>query len=198
MDAQTHLVAPYSVLGYLALTPCVSLFALDHNRLLDVPATLLGSLLLLGGALMVLSGIHAQHRGDQSAAVRFVPLGLFWFSMIGFYVLPELKIGSAPSPLSLLIYLTFWGVFAALLFLGSFAGNAAEQLTFCALMIHLLAMALGEIRPNPFIADIAAIAGVVTGSAAFYLAITGIWCRRQGRALFLGTPKNNPDSSLSH
>lgn len=198
MAAQTHLTTPPPILGYLALAPCVSLFALDHTRLLHIPAALLGSILLLGGALMVLSGVHAQQRGDHSAAVRFVPLGLFWFSMIGFYVLPELKVGSAPAALSLLIYLTFWGLFAALLFLGSFAGNPAVQLTFCALMINLLAMAMGEIRPNPFFADMAAIAGSVAGLAAFYLAAMGVWCRWQGRALSLVPPKNKAGSSVSH
>ncbi len=198
MAAQKHLPTSPPVLGYLALAPCVSLFALDHNRLLDIPATLLGAILLLGGVLMVFSGVHAQQRGDQSTAVRFVPLGLFWFSMIGFYVLPELKVGSAPTALSLLIYLTFWGLFAALLFLGSFAGNLAMQLTFCALMVNLLTMAMGEVRPNPFFADMGAIAGVVAGLAAFYLASTGVWCHWQERALSLMATKNKAGSSGSH
>jgi len=190
--------ASHPALGYIALAPCVSLFALDHNHLLPVPPALLGSILLLGGVLMVFSGVHAQQRRDNSTAVRFVPLGLFWFSMIGFYILPKLAIGSAPAPLSLLIYLTFWGLFAALLFLGSFAGNLAVQLTFCALMINLLAMASGEIRSNPFFADLAAIAGTLAGLAALYTAAANLRCRWQERSLTLLSTKNKAGSSVSH
>ena len=191
------------MLAYLALAPTVGLFALNHAGALDISPVILTFVLLVGGALQVLSGLQARQSGQMAGAVAFIPLGLFWFSMVGFYQFPAMGFGRSPAPLNMLIYLTMWGLFVAILYLASFEQSRAQQLVFSTLMICLLLMAVSEIRDNLVFDSVAAAAGVVSALAAFYIGLAEMVNHGLGRDLLpLGQlPKAlNPaaDEQLSH
>lgn len=172
-----------SALGYLALAPSVFLFTLDHAGLLSVAPEILTWILLLGGALQLAAGLRARQAGQMATAAVFLPLGLFWFSMVGFCLLPAMGIGRAPTALQLLVYLTLWGLFAALLYLGSFRSSRVLQLVFCSLMISLLLMAVSAIRDNLVFDGAAAIAGAVCGLGSLYSGLAACLNRGCGREL---------------
>lgn len=155
-------------LGYLALAPTVGLFTLNHAGAMQIDPEVMTFVLLIGGAMQIIAGLQARQAGELASAAAFIPLGLFWFSMIGLYQFPAMGIGHPSSPLNMLIYLTMWGLFAAILYLGSFQQNRALQLVFSMLMISLLLMAVSEIRNNQVFDSAAAAAGLVSGVAAFY------------------------------
>ena len=156
------------ILGFLALAPTVGLFTLNHAGTTQIDPVVMTMLLLIGGTLQVVAGLKSRLSGQMASAAAFIPLGLFWFSMIGLYQLPAMGIGHTSSPLSMLIYLTMWGLFVAILYLGSFQQNRALQMVFSMLMISLLLMAVSEIRNNQVFDSAAAAAGVASGLAAFY------------------------------
>jgi hypothetical protein len=166
------------VLGYLALSPTVILFTLNHAQVTQIDPVIMTFVLLVGGAMQVLAGLKARQSGQLASAAAFIPLGLFWFSMIGLYQFPAMGIGHSSSPLNMLIYLTMWGFFVAILYLGSFQQNRALQMVFSMLMISLLLMAVSEIRNNQVFDSAAAAAGVVSGLAAFYTGLAK--CVNQG------------------
>ena len=104
------------VLGFLALAPTVALFTLNHGGILHTDPVVMTMLLLIGGTLQVVAGLKSRQSGQMSSAAAFIPLGLFWFSMIALYQLPAIGIGHTSSPLIMLTYLTMWGLFVAILY----------------------------------------------------------------------------------
>jgi succinate-acetate transporter protein len=156
------------VLGFLALAPTVALFTLNHGGILHTDPVVMTMLLLIGGTLQVVAGLKSRQSGQMSSAAAFIPLGLFWFSMITLYQLPAMGIGHTSSPLIMLTYLTMWGLFVAILYLASFQQNRVLQMVFGMLMISLLLMAVSEIRDNTVFDIAAAISGVAAGLSAFY------------------------------
>lgn len=171
------------VLGYLALAPTVALFTLNHAGLTQLDPEIMTFVLLIGGALQIIAGLQARLSVQMASAAAFIPLGLFWFSMIGLYLFPAMGIGHGSSPLNMLIYLTMWGLFAAILYLGSFQQSRVLQLVYSMLMISLLLMAVSEIRDNQVFDCAAATAGVVSGLASFYTGLAIIVNRGCGREL---------------
>lgn len=173
--------APF--VGYLALAPSVSLFALDHSGAISLPPALLSLVLLVCGTLQLLCGLQSRQKGQLGSAAIFLPLGLFWFSMVGCYMFPAMGIGHAPRAMSMLVYLTMWGGFAALLYLGSFQQHRTLQLVFSTLMICLLLLAVSEIRDNSVFDSAAATAGCLSGLAALYTGLAHLVNRGLGRSL---------------
>lgn len=173
--------APF--VGYLALAPSVGLFALDHGGLVDISPTLLSLVLLFCGSIQILCGLQSRQRGQLGSAAVFLPLGLFWFSMVGCYLFPALGIGKTPGAMNMLVYLTMWGLFAALLYLGSFQQHRTMQLIFSTLMVCLLLFAVSEIRDNPVFDSVAAAAGCMSGLSALYTGLAHWVNRGLGRTL---------------
>lgn len=162
-------------LGLLALALTVSTYAFSQIKLFQTPVTSLGTVLLIGGGLQILSGLHSHTEGQGSARTTLVPLGLFWLSLIGFEIFPELGLGRHPSPVALVAYLSMWGFFAALLFLGSFRQNRALQLIYGALMICLLLQAMGTLKANPLLLLFGSLAGLICGLAAGCTALAQLY-----------------------
>ena len=166
-------------LGLLALALTLLTYALKQTGLPVPPATL-GTVLLLGGGLQLLAALLARH---SSAGASLLPLGLFWLSLIGFEVFPHLGIGRQPQPAVMVAYLSMWGFFVALLFLGSFRQNRALQVVFGGLMICLLLLALGRMRGNPVLLTGAGLAGIISALAAAYTALAQLCNRGVGRVV---------------
>ncbi len=173
--------APF--VGYLALAPAVSLFALDHSGAIALPPAVLAFVLLSCGAVQIICGLQSRQRGQMGSAAVFLPLGLFWFSLVGCALLPAMGIGHAPAAVSMLVYLSMWGLFAALLYLGSFQQHRTLQLIFSTLMVCLLLLAVSEIRDNPVFDSAAATAGTLSGLASLYTGLAHWVNRGLGRNL---------------
>jgi len=176
-------------LGLLALALTLMTFSLEQTEFIIPPATSLGTILLLGGGLQLMAGL--QNRNSNSGAA-LLPLGLFWLSLIGFQVFPDLGFGRQPQPTVMVAYLSMWGFFVAILFLASFRQSRALQLVFGALMICLLLLALGQLRNNPVFLFSGGIAGMIGALAAGYTALAQLCNQGAGRVLFpLGYWRNS-------
>lgn len=181
MVNQSETSAPF--IGFLALAPSISLFTLDHSGAVNIPPALLAFVLLACGTIQILCGLQSRHKGQLGFTAVFLPLGLFWISLVGCYLLPAMGIGHTPGATSMLVYLTMWGLFAALLYLGSFRQHKTLQLIFCTLMVCLLLVAVGEIRDNPVFDSAAATAGTLSGLTSLYIGLAYWVNRGLGRTL---------------
>ncbi len=170
-------------LGLLALAISISTYAFGQTGLATPPATTLGTVLLLGGGLQIMAGMRSRHCGSLSATATMLPLGLFWLSLIAFEVFPTLGFGQTPGAVTMVAYLSMWGLFAAILFLGSFQQSRALQLVFAALMFCLLFLAMGKLRGNPVFLIIGGISGVVCGLAAGYTGLAQLFNQWMGRSI---------------
>lgn len=157
--------------GLLALVPTISLYPLTRAGLVHISPSLLGLILILGGAIQFSSGLTARKQGNHSGSAALIPLGMFWMSLLGFHIFPALGLGEQPNAVAMTSYLTMWGFFAAILYLGSFRQSKVIQTLFGSLMICLLSLGLAEIRENPVYFYSAAIAGSVCSLSALYAGV---------------------------
>jgi succinate-acetate transporter protein len=171
-------------LGLLALAISIGTYAFGQTKLLPLPTTTLGTVLLLGGGIQIMSGMHSRQNGSISATATMLPLGLFWLSLIGFEVFPGLGFGHPPGAVTMVAYLSMWGLFAAILFLGSFQQSRALQLVFATLMFCLLFLAMGKLRGNIVFLLIGGISGILCGLAAGYTGLAQLFNKWTGRPVF--------------
>lgn len=171
-------------LGLVALAFSAITYAFSQSGYMSTPATTLGTVLLLGGGLQIMAGIRSRQLGSLSATATMLPLGLFWLSLIAFEVFPALGYGKPPSAVTMVAYLSMWGLFAAILFLGSFQQSRALQLVFAALMFCLLFLAMGKLRNNPVFLVVGGVSGMVCGLAAGYTALAQLFNQWMGRSIF--------------
>jgi succinate-acetate transporter protein len=171
-------------LGLLALAISISTYAFSQTGYTHTPAATLGTVLLLGGGMQIMAGMRSRQYCGPSALATLLPLGMFWLSLIGFEVFPRLGFGQTPGAVTMVAYLSMWGLFAAILFLGSFQQSRALQLVFSALMFCLLFLAMGKLRNNPVFLVIGGISGVVCGLAAGYTGLAQLFNQWMGRPVF--------------
>lgn len=186
-------------LGLLALALTLFTFALGQTGLIIPPASSLATVLLLGGGLQILAGLQGR---NPQAAGTMLPLGLFWLSLIGLKVFPELGVGQAPQPAVMVAYLSMWSFFITLLFLASSRQSRALQWVFGSLMICLMLLALGNLRGNPVFLISGGVVGVFGALAAGYAGLAQLFNHGAGRAVLpLGNlanpPENQQESSLA-
>ena len=170
-------------LGLLALALSISTYAFSQTGIANTPAATLGTVLLLGGSMQIMAGMRSRQHSSLSASATMLPLGMFWLSLIGFEVFPKLGFGQSPGAVTMVAYLSMWGLFAAILFLGSFQQSRALQLVFSALMFCLLFLAMGKLRDNPVFLVIGGISGVVCGLAAGYTGLAQLFNQWMGRPI---------------
>ena len=183
----TNLPAPQNKipsLGLIALSLSISTYAFSQTGLYNTPAATLGTVLLLGGGLQIMAGVRSRQFGSLSATATMLPLGMFWLSLIGFEVFPRLGFGESPGAVTMVAYLSMWGLFAAILFLGSFQQSRALQLVFSALMFCLLFLAMGKLRNNAVFLVIGGVSGIVCGLAAGYTGLAQLLNQWMGRPIF--------------
>ncbi|SHJ38518.1 hypothetical protein SAMN02745165_02262 [Malonomonas rubra DSM 5091] len=171
-------------LGLLALALSITTYAISQTGYLSTPAATLGTALLLGGGLQIMAGIRSRNAGSPSATATMLPLGLFWLSLIAFEVFPKLGLGKTPGAVTMVAYLSMWGLFAAILFLGSFQQSRALQLVFSTLMFCLLFLAMGKLRDNAVFLLIGGVSGLICGAAACYTAMAQLFNQWMGRSIF--------------
>ncbi len=187
--------APLPSLGLLALSVTLMTYSIGHIGPIKPPPTSMGTVLLLGGILQIYSSLSTRQTGQHCATtIGMLPLGLFWLSLVGLEIFPELGFGSIPGPSTMVAYLSMWGFYASLLFLNSFRQNHALQTLFGGLMICLLLLALGALRENPVFLISGGVAGLVAGLAAGYTGLAQLCNQGVGRTVLpLGQWQNGLD-----
>ena len=101
--------------------------------------------------------------GNTFATVAFGSYGLFWYSFVILLILPKMGLAAAPDVASLTAYLFMWGVFTAVMFIGTLKISRGLQAIFGTLAILFFLLALGEITETPTITLIAGYEGILTG-----------------------------------
>lgn len=134
--------APLGLLGFGMTTVLLNL----HNAgYYELNSMILGMGLCYGGAAQIIAGIMEWKKGNTFATTAFISYGFFWLSLVALIVLPKIIPGViATNETSLAAYLAMWGVFTAVMFLGTFRLNRALQVVFGSLTILFFLLAIGD------------------------------------------------------
>jgi succinate-acetate transporter protein len=119
--------------------------------------------------------------GRVRSAVTLLPLGIFWLSLISYQVFPRLGIGQTPNSITMFSFLSLWGLFMALLFLGSFRQSLAVQVLYGAMMFSFLALAMDNLRDDRVFLFVGCLTGMVASGVAVYMFFAQLLQRYTGR-----------------
>jgi uncharacterized protein len=133
--------APLGLLGFGMTTVLLNL----HNAgFYELNSMVLAMGICYGGLAQIIAGIMEWKKGNTFASTAFVSYGLFWLSLVTLIVLAKLGWGAPSNDMAMAAYLGMWGLFTAVMFLGTLRLNRALQVVFGTLTILFFMLAIGD------------------------------------------------------
>ncbi len=178
--------APLGLMGFGMTTILLNI----HNAgFFPMDSMILAMGIFYGGLGQVIVGIMCYNRGDTFGTTAFTSYGLFWLTLVGAVVMPEM--GLQASPHSFMgWYLTLWGIFTGFMYIGSRCYPMAKQVVFGSLTILFALLAIRDFTGSELIGTIAGFEGIFVGASAIYFAMAQVLNAEYGREVLpVGKPK---------
>lgn len=185
MSTQLANPAPLGLMGFGMTTILLNI----HNAgFFPIDSMILAMGIFYGGLGQVIVGIMCFKRGDTFGTTAFTSYGLFWLTLVGLIVMPEM--GLAASPESFMgWYLALWAVFTGFMFIGSLCYPTAKQVVFGSLTILFALLALRDFTGSELVGTIAGFEGIFVGASAIYFAMAQVLNNEFGREVLpVGKP----------
>jgi succinate-acetate transporter protein len=179
--------APLGLMGFGMTTVLLNI----HNAgVFALGSMILAMGIFYGGIAQVIAGVLEYRKGNTFGVTAFTSYGLFWLSLVGILILPDIVPGvTAPEASALGWYLFMWGLFTFLMFISSLRKPTALQFVFISLSVLFWLLALGEFTGNSSITTIAGYEGIICGLSAIYLAMAEVINETYGRTVVpIGRP----------
>jgi succinate-acetate transporter protein len=165
--------APLGLLGFGMTTVMLNL----HNAgFFELNSMILAMGLCYGGTAQVIAGIMEWKKGNTFATTAFISYGFFWISLVTLVVLPKIIPSLTPAnETAMAAYLAIWGLFTAVMFLGTFRLNRALQVVFGTLTILFFLLAFGDYTAaSANFKHATGYEGLVCGFAAIYTGLAQV------------------------
>ncbi len=173
MTGSSSSVSPLEFPGpaLVALALSLAIYLLSLLGSYGPPPLLTGIVLVCGAVMQLVYACFSQQRGDSRTAAALLPFGIFWLSLVSFNVFPELGLGRHPNAITMFSFLSLWGFFVAILFLGSFRRSLAVQIFFGLLLFSLLSLSMDHLREDRVFLAIGCFSGFFSSLTAVYIAV---------------------------
>jgi hypothetical protein len=133
--------APLGLLGFGMTTVLLNL----HNAgFYELNTMVLAMGICYGGIAQVIAGSMEWRKGNTFATTAFISYGLFWLSLVTLIILTKLGWGAASNETAMAAYLAMWGLFTAVMFVGTLRLHRAGQIVFGSLAILFFLLAIGD------------------------------------------------------
>ena len=165
--------APLGLLGFGMTTVMLNL----HNAgFFELNSMILAMGLCYGGTAQVIAGIMEWKKGNTFATTAFISYGFFWISLVTLVVLPKIIPSLIPAnETAMAAYLAIWGLFTAVMFVGTFRLNRALQFVFGTLTVLFFLLAYGDFTgAGPGFKHATGFEGIVCGLAAIYAGLAQV------------------------
>ena len=164
--------APLGLLGFGMTTVLLNL----HNAgFYELNSMILAMGICYGGAAQIVAGIMEWRKGNTFATTAFLSYGLFWLSLVALIVLPKLGWIMAPDASAMAAYLLMWGLFTAVMFIGTFRLHVAGQVIFGSLTILFFLLAIADfINAGPDFRHFTGYEGIFCGFSAIYAGLAQV------------------------
>lgn len=169
-----HTQANPAPLGLIAFGLTTVLLNFHNAGFFGLSSMILAMGLAYGGTAQLIAGAMEYKNGNTFATVAFSSYGLFWYSFAILLMLPKMNLAAAPDAASLAAYLFMWGIFTAVMFVGTIKISRGLQVVFATLAILFFLLALGEVTGNATITIIAGYEGILTGLSAMYVGLAEV------------------------
>jgi len=172
--------APLGQLGFGMTTVLLNL----HNAgFFKLGSMILAMGIFYGGIAQIIAGIMEWKKGNTFGTTAFTSYGLFWLSLVWLVISPKVNLGEATELSAMAAYLFLWGLFTAVMFLGTLKLNRALQVVFATLAILFFLLALGDYTGNASITRLAGYEGIVCGFSAIYTGLAQVLNEVYGRTI---------------
>ena len=133
--------APLGLLGFGMTTVLLNL----HNAgFYELNSMILAMGICYGGAAQIIAGMMEWRKGNTFATTAFLSYGLFWLSLVTLIILAKLGWGAPSNDTAMAAYLAMWGLFTAVMFVGTLRLNRALQIVFGTLTVLFFLLAIGD------------------------------------------------------
>jgi hypothetical protein len=153
-----------------------------HNAgFFPLDAMILGMGLFIGGTSQVIAGAMEWKKKNTFGTTAFSLYGSFWLSLVALLVLPKLGLAEPASPFSMGMYLSVWGLFTAVMFIGTLKLNRALQIVFGSLTVLFFLLAAGDFTASQGLKSLAGYEGIFCGLSAMYAGLAQVLNEVYGR-----------------
>jgi hypothetical protein len=157
--------APLGLFGFGMTTILLNL----HNAgIYEMNSMILAMGLFYGGIAQIIAGIMESKKNNTFGMTAFISYGSFWLTLVALIVLPKLGWITATSGEGMIAYLIMWGIFTALLFIGTLKLSKALQFVFATLTILFFLLAAGDATGNASLKQFTGYEGILCGASAVY------------------------------
>lgn len=180
--------APLGLMGFGMTTVLLNI----HNAGgFEMNSMILAMGICYGGLAQIIAGIMEWKKNNTFAATAFISYGFFWLSLVTLLVMPKLNLVAAPSETAAAAYLAMWGLFTAVMFLGTFRLSRALQFIFGTLTILFFMLAYADYAgAGAGFKHATGYEGIICGLAAIYTGLAQVLNELFGRVLLpLGAVK---------
>ena len=164
--------APLGLLGFGMTTVLLNL----HNAgFYELNSMILAMGLCYGGAAQIIAGIMEWKKGNTFATTAFISYGLFWLSLVTLIIIAKLGWGAPSNDTAMAAYLAMWGLFTAVMFIGTLRLNRALQIVFATLTILFFLLAYGDFtNASAGFKHFTGYEGILCGFSAIYTGLAQV------------------------
>ena len=164
--------APLGLLGFGMTTVLLNL----HNAgFYELNGMILAMGICYGGAAQIIAGVMEWRKGNTFATTAFISYGLFWLSLVTLIILAKLGWGAPSNDTAMAAYLAMWGVFTAVMFVGTLRLNRALQIVFATLTILFFLLAIGDFTAaSAGFKHLTGYEGILCGFSAIYAGLAQV------------------------
>lgn len=175
--------APLGLLGFGMTTVLLNI----HNAgFYELNSMILGMGICYGGIAQIIAGIMEWKKNNTFGTTAFTSYGAFWLSLVVLLVLPKFEpLGKfATDDTAKAAYLAMWGVFTAVMFIGTLRLNRALQFVFASLTVLFFLLAYGDLTgASAGFKHFTGYEGIICGLSAIYTGLAQVLNELYGRVV---------------
>lgn len=172
--------APLGLMGFGMTTVLLNL----HNAgIFELGSMILAMGVFYGGVAQIIAGVMEWKKGNTFGTTAFTSYGLFWLSFVGLLTMPAMGLCEKASVTGIIFYLIMWGIFTAVMFVGTLRTNRALQFVFASLALLFFLLAAGDYTGNAALKTFTGWEGVVCGASAIYTALAQVLNEALGKTV---------------
>lgn len=171
-------------LGLLAFGMTTVLLNLHNAGIFEMNSMILAMGIFYGGIAQIIAGIMEGKKNNTFGLVAFISYGSFWLTLVALIVMPKLGWIPAASESAMVAYLIMWGLFTALLFMGTLRISKSLQFVFATLTLLFFLLALGDYTGNATVKTMTGYEGIICGASAIYTGTGALLNEVYGRTIF--------------
>ena len=172
--------APLGLMGFGMTTVLLNI----HNAgFFPVSAMILAMGIFYGGTAQVIAGAMEWKKGNTFATTAFTSYGMFWLTLVALIFMPKFGWIDKPTETAFASYLILWGIFTAILFIGTLRLNRALQFVFGSLVVLFFLLGYKHATGDSSLETFTGFEGIICGASAIYTGLAQVLNEVYGKAL---------------